>query len=428
MDYARDNGYPRGNSPRDHSIFVCAPSGSCSDFGHVGWVVRGHPNGSFDSTEMFCGGPCGVHERHRGAGFATAGFIYDPGGGNPDPPDPRNDDAAFVSENVPDGTEVDAGARFTKRWRVRNTGDTTWTRDADYLWTFDGEERFGADEQTRLGGGERIGPGQEKEWSVELRAPESPGRHRGYWRMDRFGTHRFGQRCWVEVVVRERHDPDEEGDGVKASEDCDDQDAERRPGREEVCDRKDNDCDGETDEDLSRVCHGECGEGEERCEGGTWTPCSVRQPSEEACNGEDDDCDGDVDEGLSRPCSGPCGDGDEVCVEGWWICDADPVAETCNGKDDDCDGEADEGLRCLPGGDPGQPGDDGGDGPGPTADAGPQWDPTPGEDPNPVMQGGDAGAPAAGGSAGFVDPQIGCRCGVGEGSASAAAWFRLLRR
>jgi len=391
-EFARDNGYPRGNQPHNQSIFVCNASAACSQWGHVGWVTRAFADGTFDSTEMSCGGPCGVLNRHRAAGFATGGFIYDPDGGGG--PDPDNDDADFVRENVPDGTEIEAGTRFTKRWTVRNSGNTTWTRDASYLWTHDGEERFGAGEQTVLGGGERVAPGNEKEWAVDMVAPGQPGTYRGYWRMDRFGTHRFGERCWVEIRVVPGEDRDEDGDGVPASRDCDDGDPQRAPGRAESCDNKDNDCngsvddglrrpcdsvcgtgqercergswtgcdapqagpescnsrdddcDGATDEDLVQSCDLGCGPGQERCEGGRWAGCTAPQPGDEACNGVDDDCDGDTDEDLRRPCEGPCGAGEEACFGGrWGDCSARrPTPEECNSLDDDCDGSTDEDL------------------------------------------------------------------------------------
>ena len=45
-------------------------------------------------------------------------------------------------------------------------------------------------------------------------------------------------------------DPDLDGDGVRASEDCHDNETLAFPGAEEVCDGVDNDCDGEIDGSL----------------------------------------------------------------------------------------------------------------------------------------------------------------------------------
>ncbi len=51
--------------------------------------------------------------------------------------------------------------------------------------------------------------------------------------------------------VEYKVDPDLDGDGVRASEDCDDNEALAYPGAEEVCDGVDNDCDGEIDGPLA---------------------------------------------------------------------------------------------------------------------------------------------------------------------------------
>ncbi len=83
--------------------------------------------------------------------------------------------------------------------------------------------------------------------------------------------------------------PDADGDGFDTcgfgrpeQADCDDADAMSRPGGREQCDGRDNDCDGAVDEGLlARPCATACGEGEERCEGGRWSPCSA--PAECEC-------------------------------------------------------------------------------------------------------------------------------------------------
>jgi hypothetical protein len=89
------------------------------------------------------------------------------------------------------------------------------------------------------------------------------------------------------------------------------------------CNGIDDDCDGVTDEDC--------------------VPCG----DTELCDGEDNDCDTRVDETLSRPCGtdvGVCVAGTEICRAGDWVdCTATGgAAETCDREDDDCDASTDE--------------------------------------------------------------------------------------
>ncbi len=132
---------------------------------------------------------------------------------------------------------------------------------------------------------------------------------------------------------------------------------------EETCDGRDNDCDAEVDEgfgvgDLCEITMGGCSvgaqvtclpDGTSRCFG------EGPQANPEVCNDKDDDCDGEVDEdiGLDAPCTvgvGACAaPGQPVCgVEGEVVCAGragEPAAaEACNGVDDDCDGTTDEGF------------------------------------------------------------------------------------
>jgi len=148
----------------------------------------------------------------------------------------------------------------------------------------------------------------------------------------------------------------------------------------EVCNRRDDDCDGMVDEGDpggGAPCGndtGACVAGTERCIGGAIQCEGAVEESTETCNEEDDDCDGMTDEGFLsgdiRNC-GSCGnvcDFDNgfaecrsmscmlvACEDGFWDVDGDDSngceyecdfngSEACNGEDDDCDLVVDEDL------------------------------------------------------------------------------------
>ena len=165
--------------------------------------------------------------------------------------------------------------------------------------------------------------------------------------------------------------------------DCDENDENVHPGATEICNKKDDNCDAQIDENSSPVMMwpDEDGDGYYKSQTGVAKigcgnvpgyaaqagDCNDADPAVhpgavETCNLQDDNCDGDVDERVRPRCglgwcarqSPSCNPGD--CRPG------PPAAETCNAFDDDCDGEIDNdacatgyvcgGGACVPSGEP----------------------------------------------------------------------------
>jgi len=149
----------------------------------------------------------------------------------------------------------------------------------------------------------------------------------------------------------------------------------------EVCDGKDNNCNGVADDGLGNVTCGigACYKSIAACSGGVPQTCTPGQPAandtcgngiddncdgviddgcgcvpkNETCNGIDDNCDTFIDNGIApMNCSmykGICSVGAQTCQGGAWTGCPFPQSEICNGLDDNCDGTVDEGCPCISG-------------------------------------------------------------------------------
>jgi hypothetical protein len=119
----------------------------------------------------------------------------------------------------------------------------------------------------------------------------------------------------------------------------------------EVCDgAADEDCDGSVDNGCpstsgdEKACSNACGQGKQTCVEGKWGGCSAPSPEPEVCDGKDDDCNGAADDGLEQACSGPCGPGTQTCSAGQW--GACTPAQACGGGGAGAGGAGGGGQGC----------------------------------------------------------------------------------
>jgi uncharacterized delta-60 repeat protein len=157
--------------------------------------------------------------------------------------------------------------------------------------------------------------------------------------------------------------------------DCNDNDPNINPGKAEICDGKDNNCNGQIDEGVLLVFYkdkdgdgyGDVNDQTLACAQppgyvSNSSDCNDNDPNvspekTEICDGKDNDCDGQIDEGFNVGQSCTVGVG-ECARTGQFVCKADgsgthcnatpgtPTTEICDGRDNDCDGQIDEGIVC----------------------------------------------------------------------------------
>jgi hypothetical protein len=148
---------------------------------------------------------------------------------------------------------------------------------------------------------------------------------------------------------------DDEQGFCPGPEDCNDEDITINPEAEEVCgDGEDNNCDGNKDEGCCVDADGDSYYAiTESCPEGTDfddTDVYSYPNAPEVCDGRDNDNDGETDEGLSWDEDNDGYYGEGSCAEPADDCDdsngeTHPGAEElCDGEDNDCDGTVDEGC------------------------------------------------------------------------------------
>jgi len=108
------------------------------------------------------------------------------------------DRATYVADvTIPDGTQMNPGASFTKTWRLLNAGTSTWT--TAYALVFVSGDKMGDNTSATLTA--QVAPGATVDISVNLVAPATTGTYRGYWKMRNAAGAYFEETIYVEIIV-----------------------------------------------------------------------------------------------------------------------------------------------------------------------------------------------------------------------------------
>jgi len=112
--------------------------------------------------------------------------------------------ASFVKDvSIPDGTEFEPNAKFTKTWRLQNVGTCTWQKTYDLVFV-------SGDRMDGPAAGDinvTVKPGETVDLSVNLRSPGDQGKYTGYWMLrdddgKLFGLGAAGDKAfWVNIQV-----------------------------------------------------------------------------------------------------------------------------------------------------------------------------------------------------------------------------------
>jgi hypothetical protein len=135
-------------------------------------------------------------------GISTLALPTVPGGGTGVSPDAM----AFSADvTIPDNTQLSPSAAFTKTWRMKNTGTTTWNSNYQLVY-WDGVpitevEKVLPVKQVKLSS--EVKPGAEGEVSVKMVAPSKNGTYKIWWRLLNPAGAVFGDSLYALIIVND---------------------------------------------------------------------------------------------------------------------------------------------------------------------------------------------------------------------------------
>lgn len=112
-------------------------------------------------------------------------------------------DAMFISENLPDGSKVNAGKKFKKAWEIQNTGTCTWDEGYVFAFVADRSSSGIAGYDIVINKTEEFTkPGHSQSFIIELIAPTKSGEYKGYWKLKTDDGTFFGPLVYFDIVVK----------------------------------------------------------------------------------------------------------------------------------------------------------------------------------------------------------------------------------
>lgn len=111
------------------------------------------------------------------------------------------DNATWIEDvETPDGTIFEPGDRFTRKWKIENTGTTTW--NTDYRMIYYGGQPIMCDEaDMNINLQQTVDPTNQITISVRMTAPDPHGTYTNYFRMVNDKGEVFGDSLFIEIIV-----------------------------------------------------------------------------------------------------------------------------------------------------------------------------------------------------------------------------------
>ena len=130
---------------------------------------------------------------------SPAGAIGQPAAGGL--PAVTPDNATWIADvETPDGTIFEAGDRFTRIFKIENSGTTTWNTDYRLIY-FDGQPIMCDEADMNINLLQSVDPKSQLTISVRMTAPNTKGTFSNYFKMVNDKGEFFGESLEVEIIV-----------------------------------------------------------------------------------------------------------------------------------------------------------------------------------------------------------------------------------